>query len=273
MTICRKGLTSGGIKGVDINGAEYWVYREAGTKFTRIERELSCHLASEDERHKVYSAFLDNLRLAQGHRELLRDRGFPDDAIDMYQYRSNYVDRRRESKQEILERVKALYPETNLLHVPGFVWRKNTISWTGIEGTFIPVRNIHHQIVALKIRTDDRKYPKYLTFSSRKYAGPGPGANCHAPMGRCWYATDAVWVTEGEIKADLSQFLLEKPVLSIPGVSQWSEIFPVLKEIGASKVRIAFDADAWTNRTVAHEMAKFYRELKLQGYDTGIVTW
>src|SRR5438270_750003 len=82
--------------------------------------------------------------------------------------------------------------------------------------------------------------PRYLYVSSTGDGGPGPGAPVHVSR---WDGDVArVRITEGELKADVATALTGVLTISVPGVSAWRGVLPVLRSLAPAKVFLAFDA-------------------------------
>jgi hypothetical protein len=84
-----------------------------------------------------------------------------------------------------------------------------------------------------------------------------------------------VWITEGEIKADLSAERLGAVVVSIPGVELWSRALPDLEELlpHGGRVVVALDAD-WREKPRVHNA--FFNILlacTTLGYETEAALW
>ncbi len=155
---------------------------------------------------------------------------------------------------------RALRETHELTGVPGFYVAEGEHgpyrSFAGSPGLLIPVRGPHGAIRGLRVRPDDVKKAggKYMWFSSeKKPGGVASGAHCHVarPPGP---ATDpAIWITEGELKADIAAVLLGAVVLSVPGVSLWQRALADLIAMlpGGGRVVLAFDAD-WRKKRLVH---------------------
>jgi hypothetical protein len=52
-----------------------------------------------------------------------------------------------------------------------------------------------------------------------------------------------LWITEGELKADVCVALSELAVIGAPGVSLWANALPIVKDMNPRMVVVAFDAD------------------------------
>jgi len=177
-------------------------------------------------------AVIRHLRLADQHREELLKRGLDPAAIEAGGYRSLSRQGRAEIARELLGR----FPEELLLSVPGIRVRqaqvRRYLSFGGPAGLVVPVRDLTGRVVALKVRCDAQgDGPKYLYISSTACGGPGPGAPVHVPVqaGQRGHR-DAIRVTEGELKADAATHLSGILTISVPGVSAWRGVIPVLAD-------------------------------------------
>ncbi|MBM4094252.1 MAG: DUF3854 domain-containing protein, partial [Planctomycetes bacterium] len=63
------------------------------------------------------------------------------------------------------------------------------------------------------------------------------------------------------------------PTVSFPGVSSWRTVLPVLQALGPKTVRVAFDADAVKNKTVADAQQACVNELEAHGYAVEVERW
>ncbi|MGE7983612.1 DUF3854 domain-containing protein [Solibacillus sp. NPDC093137] len=96
--------------------------------------------------------------------------------------------------------------------------------------------------------------------------------------------SDAVWVTEGALKADIAVDLISEAfadeietvgdvVLAVPGVNTWKTLLPTLKAVEAKRVNIAFDMDAITNDKVAAQYKAMLHHLVEEGYEVYAALW
>jgi hypothetical protein len=254
----------------DKNGAEYDLHRLDGAvpppSAPPPPVGPAPDRADADALHRVYSALLTRLQLSEVHREALRRRGLGDDEIDRRGYRTLPVRGRaalaRALRQEFGD---------SLLSVPGFVVKqgmgaKPYVTLAGAAGTLGPVRDLAGRAVALLARRDDasdgRGKSQYL--SSTAADDPGPGAPVHVPLGVAGPA-EVVRVTEGALKSDLAHVLSGVPTIGLPGVSTWRPALPMLRELGARTVRLAFDMDAQDKPTVARPLAALAEALCRRG--------
>jgi hypothetical protein len=229
--------------------------------------------ADPDTLHEVYSALLERLSLSKAHREALNLRGLNDDAIDRAGYRTLPVQGRPRIVRELRERFG-----DKLLRVPGFIVKESQsgryLTLRGSAGLLVPCRDRTGRIVALKVRRDDVSEGgrRYVYCSSAGNGGPGPGAPIHCPSGIPEAAT-LVRLVEGELKADIVQELTRLPTMSVPGVASWRPALAVLQALGCETVRLAFDADAWVNATVARALARCADALTEAGYVVELERW
>jgi hypothetical protein len=127
-------------------------------------------------------------------------------------------------------------------------------------------------IRAIKIRADRAtEKNRYTWLSSKSFGGASPGAPVHVPLydGN----TETVRITEGELKADISTVLSGMLTISMPGVSNWKSVLPVISEIAPRCVHLAFDADKIRNRHVARAQSELFHELKRLGYRVEVESW
>jgi hypothetical protein len=260
----------------DRNGTSYYLHRLAGSPRPPSDSLTKpgsvAERASPDTLHAVYSALLGKLTLSQAHREALKGRGLPDDAID----RADYRTLPRRGRTPIVRDLHDRFGD-NLLRVPGFVVKDGGtgryLTLRGPAGLLVPCRNHAGQIVALKVRRDDASEgSRYVYVSSAGHGGSGPGAPVHCPVGTP-EATELVRLTEGELKADVVQARTGLPTLSVPGVGSWKPALAVLQELGCKTVRLAFDADAWDKPTVARALAACADALSKAGFAIELERW
>ncbi|MGE8081371.1 CHC2 zinc finger domain-containing protein [Peribacillus loiseleuriae] len=135
------------------------------------------------------------------------------------------------------------------------------------SGYFIPVRNRKGQIVRLRVRRDQGNH-KYIWFSSsdnttietnklkwkRKGASSGAPINVVPPISqiKIWeVGTDlsemmrvnVVLAVEGEHNSIISANKIGIPVTGAPGIGNFKDIIPLLKDWGSKKFIIANDMD------------------------------
>ena len=260
----------------DKNGAAYFLHRlengrqAEGPAPTALDAEVPP--AGLDLLHQVYSALLNRLKLTAPHRDNLRGRGLPDEAIDRNGYRTLPVQGRTRIAKELRER----FGDT-LLQVPGFVVKEKSgqryITIAGAAGMLVPVRYLEGRIIALKVRRDDPgNGPKYFYVSSANQGGRGPGSPVHVPLGIAIPA-ETVRLTEGELKSDVATVLSGIPTISAPGVSNWRPCLAVLKELVCKTVRLAFDMDARDKPQVGRALLACAEAVTAEGLALELEQW
>ena len=271
--VCRR--VPGGTHRVDRAGQDCWVYRIGdGPPSTPAESppEAEPECADAPTRHAVYSALFDLLELSQAHRDNLHGRGLSDVQIALRGYRSMPA----QGRARLARALEHRFGRDVCLRVPGvYLKTEGARSWLSIagwSGLLIPVRDLQHRVVACSIRVDEEAGGgKYRFLSSKSHDGPGPGAPVHLPLDD--RPKDVMAVVEGALKADIVTALWDVPAIGLPGVGAWRQMFPVLAELGTTKVRLLFDADAWANPDVGRSLKAAWAALKTHNLPAEIGRW
>jgi hypothetical protein len=221
------------------------------------------------KRDAGYRRLLANLPLSPDHRDNLLKRGLSDADIDAGGYRTLPAAGRGPAVKQVAAELGQ-----DFATVPGFVIGERGPRIAAPAGLLVPVRDLAGQIVALKLRADNGSgdHGKYLYLSSAKYGGPSPGNPVHVPAGVCG-PVELARITEGELKADVAYRLSSVPTLSFPGVASWRVVLPVLQALGVKTVRVAFDADAGTNKHVAKALRDCCQDLQAAGFGVELERW
>lgn len=229
--------------------------------------------------HQVYAYLLSRLiSVAPRHLDNLRKRGLSDSAIQKNGYRTIHAAAARSLAGELWAQFG-----DEIKSVPGVAfWEddKPHVNYPYVEKTpindilLIPCRDKGGRIVALKQRIDDPKWDgeKYLYLSSGKHGGRKAVQSVHLPKGTP-ATCDRVRVTEGELKADAAWEQTGIVTIAIPGVGSWRKVLPVVLELGATEVILAFDADAKTNPHVAGPLLELYKDLHQAGLTITLEYW
>jgi hypothetical protein len=134
----------------------------------------------------------------------------------------------------------------------------------------VPVRDVHGRIQALKVRRAGE--PKYVYVTGGD-GGTSPRAPLHVPLGVVAPAP-VVRVVEGELKADITFALDSTPTIGVPGVTQWRPALPVLRELGATTVVLAYDApDVHAKPPVFLQMEELWQALRADGFAVEVEDW
>ena len=227
---------------------------------------------------RVYEAMLDCLELSPHHRNQLNKRGVMfEEAIDLG-YRSLPID--RDTRIGLCEEL--LSDGYNLCGVPGFFrlpqetggdtgrwcvggtslgWREIHEKRSGrmwrTEGLLIPTCDELGRVIRLKLRNDPppdnapdwvvETWPaKYMALSSKgRSGGAGAGIHLHHVGPRDGGDFSGVlWVTEGEVKADIASIMLTARVVGVPGVGQCAEqVIEAMRRGGHRKLFVAMDSE------------------------------
>ncbi|MBZ0097668.1 MAG: DUF3854 domain-containing protein [Taibaiella sp.] len=274
MVLCRRSGGINAIAKIDRNGSPYWLHPQKNPiTQPAVIPSNTIKRADEDTLNAVYGCLLHYLELSSEHKENLLKRGLSANEIQKRQYRS-LPDSER---WKIAKQIAAHFTEDQLRSVPGFILKNGPHSnyWTiaGSSGLLIPVRDLQQRIIALKVRVNnDDGYGKYRYFSSSHHGGASSGSHIHIPLFDQPIGTE-VRITEGELKADISTALSGLMTISVPGVSNWRLVLPTLKAMKITKVKVAFDRDAFTNEHVRRCLHGLLTELKNKGYAVSVEKW
>ena len=261
---------AGGREGTDRYGNHYWIHSLNGSSTFEVPPlpSESRERCSDDECDRLYRALLAKLRLVDSDRKALERRGMSAEEIERGLYRTLPVDGRVKLAQELV----ALGADTSL---PGLVLKsgKNGAypSLAGWAGLVIPVLDSKGRVVALRIRPNSAD-SKYQWLSGSSSGGAGSGVHVHVPPHK-GFDTSAIRITEGEIKAAIATEHTGTLTLSIPGVSMWNLALPIIEELGASRVLVAFDSDYRHKREVARALEGLLADLKRRGIAHAVETW
>lgn len=264
---------------MDKNGCAFWLYHLGSGPLA--ESEYNAHLprvhvaevARDEVLDEVYRAVLGCCGLRRNDLYLLEQRGFTWTEVTDLGYGS--FEWGRNTDQAVAGIVEQ-FGEKVISTVPGFTWNPKKKAWVVVRthGIAIPVRNRLGQIVAIKVRRTVPEAPRYVYWSSRRAteAGPSPGARVHCPLWQGPYG-EKVLATEGELKADLVMLRTGRYCLSVPGVSSWAGVIPVLKEMGVHHVELAFDMDRLWKWHVARSTESAQKAIEAAGFTVTLLEW
>lgn len=199
--------------------------------------------ASDEVKNKTYTMFFSMLVLTQTHKEGLLKRGFTEEQIQRNGYKSTPVFGFKKMTRKLLD------AGCTVKGVPGF-YQDEDGEWTVYfnpksSGFLIPIRNMDGLIVGAQIRLD-RPYDgrKYIWLSSVNFhMGTSSGSPIHL-TGQPGDKT--IFVTEGPLKGDLSYALSGRTFVCVPGVNQYGNLTPFLKDmkaLGTESLYEAYDMD------------------------------
>lgn len=150
----------------------------------------------------VYRTLLQSLNLKDKHfDDLSQIRGLSDKGIAENLYASVPAFARR---YEIAQKLAESF---DLEGVPGFYFDESANKWCltlAYDGFFIPLKNEQGKFTALKIRRDDTRRGKFMLFSSKNKGGTMPESQLHFANPDVVRETKVIFITEGELKADIA---------------------------------------------------------------------
>lgn len=254
----------------DINNRIIQAKKRNEEHLAEIKEEDLAPLAARDYTYKM---LLKELRLSDSHRQSLRNRGFSDEEIDYFDFRT------MPNANLIGISSNLLAKGCTLKGVPGFYMEngKSTFVRYG-SGILIPEKNCKGEISQCQVRLDNGPI-KYLTLSSGNKEGGVKGkAVCHfaGKYGKEREKIERIIFTEGPIKANFAYARLGIPVISVPGVTStkhFKAILPELKKAGLKKMSIAYDMDSYSNPHVHKALLKVEDFLYESDVDFEILTW
>ena len=200
-------------------------------------------MASILRRDLIYNALLWEFTLSDLHREHLHKRGLSNMDIKDLGYKTLPHDGRATAIRSL---VNAGF---HMAGVPGFYFEDKDVKLSGETGILIPIRDIKGMIKGLQVRADKTDGGKYRWISS---AGKSFGCSSGAPIhvSHPEYANGELWITEGAIKSDIAAIKMQRCILAIAGVGNWSGIIPIVRAFAPARVIVAFDMDKLTNHAV-----------------------
>ncbi len=234
--------------------------------------------AAEPLKHQVYTKYLGELGLENGHLGHLIKRGLTSEHIN----KARYATKKSNNSNHTSSALGALVNEfgDKLKGIPGFFKDENTghRSHSGATGLLIPVRDLNGKISSLIIRKDDgKKGPKYMAFSSAgKPEGEKVWQTTHCPIIKGTareVEQTTVRITEGILKADVATALGDVYCLGMHGLNIQKDLPDVLEELEASILRVALDAGEDDNKDIIRAKANLIKLTQDIGIDVVVETW
>lgn len=195
---------------------------------------------SPEQLHEIFAFILIQLQLSDTHKTQLLKRGLTEFAITQNEYRTLPQRKRAALAKAIINR----FGETDATQTPGVYFKPaesggGYYSFAGAAGLLIPSRNIAGQITGFKIRVDNpeatERYGKYLALSSaKKPSGTVAGDHCHIRFMDDVQHVKTLWITEGELKADVAALLAGANFIALPGVGKWKKSLPIIEKFNQS---------------------------------------
>ena len=208
-------------------------------------------IANTATRNNTYGNLLSLLSLGASHRESLLLRGLSGDDIVRLGYKTTPAVRSARIVTELLNR------GCELEGVPGFFRDQDTGAWKldiRASGIMLPDRNSKGEIEAIQIRLDKVYKSKFnnLTSAEKYY---GTTSACCPHFAGLAEDTKSVYLTEGVMK---NQFL---------------RALDELRQCGITRIKVAFDMDAFTNENVMAARERVLKTGTESGFDMTPLRW
>lgn len=279
----------------------------------REERiEGMCSPLPDNELDEIYRSFLSLLQLNTAHKNYLLGENWTEELIEKSMVRTlpsagGFHTVKTEAGALALQSRRAVTDELvkrfgELKGVPGFYEKDGNWTFAGKQGLLFPLYNRRGEIYRLRIRVD---YPdvdengkarnKYHNFSSYReekkkdgtlynYYWNGTQANSQIGFYNLFTRDPyVVYITEGEKKALVANYILGQPVLCVPGVNSFGKLFEpdatgesiieYATRQGARIYVIAYDADKTVNAKVLQCESSLVKRLKELGVQVALGSW
>lgn len=271
----------------------------------------ACKPLDDQRLDGIYREFLSLLGLNTGHRTYLLKEGWAKELIEKSLARSlpparEYTPpqtngrRRYRSRREITEELVRKFGD--LKGVPGFYEKGGSWTFAGKQGLLFPLYNWKGQIYRLRIRVDypemdengkaKNKYHNFSSFREEKredgtlynYYLNGTQANSRIGFYNQFTKDHyVVYITEGEKKSLVANYVLGHPVICVPGVNSFGKVFEADESgisvidhaigLGAKVFVIAYDADKSINAKVLQCEGALVERLKEKGVQIALADW
>lgn len=262
-------------------GARLW-FRDAPAAPNGKTTELKAKppalpVATSGECDRVYRRALELMPVpAAVAKEVAEQRGFTTERLAELAF--GYLPGRGKRRSDVLETLEREFGRDLLRKVPGFVVKGDKLDFSlSGGGLVIPHRDLAGNVVALQVRLDrvPEGRPRYQWLSGA--GGPSVAAACYLAGEPA--ASGRVILTEGAFKALAGAERFGTLAIGLPGVNSLSLAPPLLKEVGAKSVVLAYDADhakrkdddkrnnvfGWLRSAVAN--------LRAEGYTVSLLRW
>ncbi len=269
------------VRGLDTKAAFKELASDVDVNYTppKFDFKEPAPTAPSDVRDKAYRKLLKLSPLSNRHRKDLEKRGIKAGDIDKMGYGSTCTYDLVATTGKILK----VMDDHTLKGVAGFY--KKDGNWTlnqWVQGILVPYVNQHKEITGFQIRKNNEDIKskdegKYTCLTSN---GKEDGAKCQLCVHfACDFKQDfctgqyfpilgnAVRITEGAMKADISHYVTGEPILAVAGInnlesSGFKDVLSYLKKRGVKTIIDTFDMDFKSNEDVQKAMEKL-KELVL----------
>lgn len=284
VAFCRRspeGPLGTGREYTDAKGEPFWIhYLEPGAEPRELP-EVSKPgaepppAAEPEVLNRVYRVLLAELALDAPHRENLLARGLSSADVEAGLFRTWPLRGRSRLAKKLVEQ----FGEDTCRLVPGLFVQADesdeSRTWwslAGSPGLLIPALDVAGRVLGLRVRREevDTDSGRYSWVSSYRHGGPKPATSLHVPPGP---RGRLVRLTEGELKATVATVQTGVLTVGVAGVGRWQEALPVLAELEAERVLLAFDSDCRENPVVARATVSAVRGLREAGFEVAVETW
>jgi len=229
-------------------------------------------IAPVEERDQTYRLMFSMMTLSKTHKESLIARGLNEMDIYRFGYKSTPAFGFAKLTDSLVSR------GCRLEGIPGFYQKEGR--WlprfnSNCTGIVIPVVSIDGKIQGAQIRLDRPiNSRKYIWFSSsEKDGGTGAGSPTHFVGDP---ADEAVYITEGPLKATVAHILSGKTFAAVAGVNQYvalEELLIRLKNNGTRTIVETYDMDKLTNTHVENGCLKLIELCEKHGFTVKRLRW
>jgi len=226
--------------------------------------------ADNNTLHQTYSMLLSMLNLAKVHKGQLLSKGFSQEQIIEFKYKSVPAF----GQQSLC--AKLLQSGCTLEGVPGFY--KDGGKWNvklKAPGILIPVCGIDGKIAGMQIRLNKPiNGRKYIWFSSNGLdAGTSSGSPIHFVGDP---AAKRIYVTDGSLKGTVAHALTRQTFICLPGAKSLGgleDLISCLKSNGAAEVLEAFNINKLTDKDASESATKLREKLSAFGLKVTSAIW
>ncbi len=234
-------------------------------------------MASSGEVDRVYRRGAELMPLpAAVASEVAEQRGLSPERIAELGFA--YLPGHWKRRGDVLGALEREFGRTLLLKVPGFVFKGDKLDFSlSGSGLVIPHRDPAGNVLALQVRLDrvPKGKPRYQWLSGNG----GPSIPAAPYLAGEAVAGGRVLLTEGAFKAIAGADRFGTFAVGLPGASMLGQALPLLKEVSAGEVLLAYDADhaelkpngkpnhifGWLRSAV--------RNLRAEGFTVSLLRW
>lgn len=235
--------------------------------------------------HKIYSIFMEELKLNENDKTELLNRGLTEKDIKRGRY---FTFPSPKHAQKIITKFEEQGYQSAIKDVPGFYFNEETneFLFTNICGIGIPICDAYGHITGFQVRKRRKNIKnRYVWFSSSFADGTNGtkfGTSAKPEIDVIYPSkvrTKNVFITEGHFKAVQLAKNTGAIALSVQGITNWSKISSALKGVEkrcnfkVAHTFLAFDADCFSNATVMDQLIKISDHLKKEGYLSKYLFW